>query len=108
MSGLYVLGINVHGSVRGYDLELGRDMDTGGQTKYTVELSRALVKHPRVDRVDLVTRRIVDPVLGPSYAVEEEALSEHARIIRIAGGPDAYLQKEALWPFLDELAQNAL
>ena len=39
---LYILLISVHGLIRGHDLELGRDADTGGQTKYVVELVRAL------------------------------------------------------------------
>ena len=39
---LYILLISVHGLIRGHNLELGRDADTGGQTKYVVELARAL------------------------------------------------------------------
>ena len=39
---LYIVLISVHGLVRGHDLELGRDADTGGQIKYVVELARAL------------------------------------------------------------------
>ena len=30
---IYPLLISVHGLIRGHDLELGRDSDTGGQTK---------------------------------------------------------------------------
>jgi len=30
---LYIVLISVHGLIRGHDLELGRDADTGGQTK---------------------------------------------------------------------------
>ena len=41
-NGLYIVLISVHGLIRGTDLELGRDGDTGGQTKYVVELARAL------------------------------------------------------------------
>ena len=29
--------ISLHGLIRGSDLELGRDEDTGGQTRYVVE-----------------------------------------------------------------------
>ena len=39
---LFIVLISVHGLIRGHDLELGRDADTGGQTKYVVELARAL------------------------------------------------------------------
>jgi len=34
--GLYIALISVHGLIRGQNLELGRDADTGGQTKYVV------------------------------------------------------------------------
>jgi hypothetical protein len=51
---LYLLLISVHGLIRGHDLELGRDADTGGQTLYVVELARALGECEAVERVDLV------------------------------------------------------
>ena len=38
----YILMISMHGLVRGHDMELGRDADTGGQITYVVELSKAL------------------------------------------------------------------
>jgi sucrose-phosphate synthase len=63
-TGLYLLLISVHGLIRGDDLELGRDADTGGQTLYVVELARALAELPGVARVDLMTRRVVDPGAG--------------------------------------------
>ena len=50
---LYIVLISIHGLIRGRDLELGRDADTGGQTKYVVELTKALARQPQVDRVDL-------------------------------------------------------
>ena len=34
--------ISLHGLIRGENLELGRDEDTGGQTRYVLELARAL------------------------------------------------------------------
>ena len=55
---LYLVLISLHGLVRGHEMELGRDADTGGQVKYVVELSRALAKHPGVHRVELLTRLI--------------------------------------------------
>ena len=38
----YLLLISIHGLIRGHDLELGRDADTGGQTKYVLDLARSL------------------------------------------------------------------
>src|SRR5690606_17316371 len=84
---IYVLMVSLHGLIRAGDLELGRDADTGGQTKYVVELARALAADPRVDRVDLVTRRVEDPRVAPDYARREEELAPGARIVRVDFGP---------------------
>ena len=105
---LSILLISVHGLIRGQDLELGRDADTGGQTKYVVELLRALGDQPDVGQVDLMTRRIVDPALSEDYAEPVEVLSDNTRIIRIDCGEEGYLPKEALWDSLDNFADNAL
>jgi sucrose-phosphate synthase len=72
--GLYVVLISVHGLIRGENLELGRDADTGGQTKYVVELARALAANPEVGRVDLLTRQVYDARVSDDYAVPEEPL----------------------------------
>ena len=105
---LYICLLSIHGLIRGHDLELGRDADTGGQTKYVVDLARALARHPEVDRVDLVTRRIVDPGISPDYARPEESLGDGARIVRIDCGPDEYIPKEALWDHLDAFTDNVV
>ena len=103
---LYILLISIHGLIRGQDLELGRDADTGGQTLYVVELARALGQRDDVERVDLVTRRIVDPAVSEDYANAEEALSDKVRIIRIDAGPEEYIPKEQLWDHLDSFTDN--
>jgi sucrose-phosphate synthase len=103
---LYLLLISIHGLIRGYDLELGRDADTGGQTLYVVELARALGRRPEIERVDLVTRRVVDPAVGDDYAEPVEALSDTARIVRIDCGPAGYIPKEQLWDHLDGFTDN--
>lgn len=106
--GLYIVLISVHGLVRGRDMELGRDADTGGQVLYVVELARALSDHPGVRRVDLLTRWISDPKVDPAYAREVEPLAEKARIVRIRCGPRRYIRKEALWPHLDSFSDQSL
>jgi sucrose-phosphate synthase len=105
---LYIVLISIHGLIRGRDLELGRDADTGGQTKYVVELAKALAEHPLVERVALVTRRIVDSSVDPSYAESVEPLAKNAQIVRIEAGPEAYIRKEELWDHLDYFADNLL
>jgi sucrose-phosphate synthase len=103
---LFILLISIHGLIRGRDLELGCDADTGGQTKYVVELAKALARHPGVAGVDLVTRRILDARVSEDYANPCEMLASKARIIRIDAGPEEYLPKESLWPYLDTFADN--
>ncbi len=105
---LYIMLISVHGLVRGHDMELGRDADTGGQIKYVVELARALAAHPRVARVDVLTRQVVDPKVNEEYARPEERIADGVCIVRIPCGPRRYLRKEVLWPYLDSFADHAL
>jgi len=105
---LYISLISVHGLIRGNNLELGRDADTGGQVLYVVELARALAKHPDVERVDLLTRRIVDKKISDDYAVHQEDLGGGAYIVRLDCGPRRYLRKEVLWPHLEGFIDQAL
>ncbi|CAI5956289.1 unnamed protein product [Closterium sp. NIES-65] len=120
---LYIVMISIHGLVRGENMELGRDSDTGGQVKYVVEIARALASMPQVYRVDLLTRQIVAPGVDWSYGEPSEMLSSlrydpdgliagesvGAYIIRLPCGPrDQYLRKEALWPYVDEFVDGAL
>jgi len=105
---LYLLLISVHGLIRGNDLELGCDSDTGGQTKYVVELARALGKQEEVAKVDLVTRRLVDKNTSEDYSKHLEQLSDNVNIVRIDCADQLYLPKEELWDHLDNFADNLL
>lgn len=104
----YILLLSVHGLIRGQDLELGRDADTGGQTKYVLELAQALARREDVRRVDLLTRWMDDPHAGPDYARKIEPLDRKARIIRLPAGPADYIRKEELWDHLDSFADHAV
>jgi sucrose-phosphate synthase len=107
---MYILLISIHGLIRSHDLELGRDADTGGQTKYVLDLARALAERDDVAQVDLVTRRVIDPNpnLSSDYAEPLEAIAPKARIVRIEAGPEEYLPKEQLWDYLDSFMDNLL
>ena len=104
--GLRLLHLHLHGLFRSEDLELGRDSDTGGQTLYVLELARSLALRPEVDRVDVVTRQIVDRRVSPDYARSKEHICPGARILRFPFGPKRYLRKELLWPHLEQLADQ--
>ncbi|XP_050215109.1 sucrose-phosphate synthase 4 [Mercurialis annua] len=114
---LYIVLISLHGLVRGENMELGRDSDTGGQVKYVVELARALANTKGVYRVDLLTRQITSPEVDCSYGEPIEMLtcppdasgSCGAYIVRLPCGPrDRYIPKESLWPYLPEFVDGAL
>ncbi|MDQ3185603.1 MAG: HAD-IIB family hydrolase [Pseudomonadota bacterium] len=108
MNKLYILMLSLHGLIRGNNLELGRDADTGGQILYVVELARSLARQRQVGKVDLLTRRIEDSSLSADYACPEEILGNQARIIRLRCGPRRYVRKESLWPYLDQLVDRVL
>ena len=103
---LYIALLSIHGLIRGQNLELGRDADTGGQTLYVVEFAQALAQHPDVGQVDLITRRILDPQVSADYAKPLEPLGDHCRILRINAGPEGYIAKEQLWDHLHVFADN--
>lgn len=105
---LYILQLSIHGLIRGKELELGRDPDTGGQTKYVVELTEALASQPTIERVDLVTRMVVDGKVSSDYARPEEILGEKTRIVRIDDGVEGYIAKELLWDSLDNFSDNLI
>lgn len=111
---LYLAHFSLHGLVRGDGMELGRDPDTGGQILYVVELVRELARRPEVGKVELLTRRIIDPAVDTDYAEPFEPLNANgdtsgkASIVRLDAGPEGYLRKEDLWPHLDQFVDNAL
>jgi sucrose-phosphate synthase len=100
--------ISLHGLIRGEELELGRDEDTGGQTRYVLELARALSERDDVERIDLITRQIVDDKVSDDYAKLEERIAEKAYIVRIPFGPKRYLSKTKLWPYVEIFVDQCL
>ncbi|KAG9138668.1 hypothetical protein Leryth_018558 [Lithospermum erythrorhizon] len=122
---MYIILISLHGLIRGENMELGRDSDTGGQVKYVVELARALGSMPGVYRVDLLTRQVSSPEVDFTYGEPTEMLTRHgpeslmnemtelgessgSYIIRIPCGPrDKYIPKEQLWPHVPEFVDGA-
>lgn len=104
--GQYIALLSIHGLIRGNNLELGRDADTGGQTLYVLELAQALAAQPEVRQVDLITRQIIDGQVSEDYGHPIERISDKLRILRINAGPAEYIPKEKLWDHLDVFADN--
>lgn len=107
-SGLYVLSLSLHGLVRGTEIELGRDADTGGQVIYVLDQARFLARQPEVQLVELLTRQVWDKRVDESYSEPREEIGEGARIVRLPFGPRRYLRKESLWPYLPSMVDQIM
>lgn len=107
-NGIRIALISLHGLIRGEQLELGRDEDTGGQTRYVVELARALSERDDIERVDLITRQVVDEKVSDDYAKLQEQIGAKAYIVRIPFGPKRYLSKSKLWPYMEVFVDQCL
>lgn len=105
---MYLQMISLHGLVRGQNIEMGRDADTGGQIRYVVELARQLSTCPEIDQVDLFTRRIRDSRVSSDYSVQIEPLTDKCRIVRLPCGGGRYYRKERLWPYVDEFVDRMI
>jgi sucrose-phosphate synthase len=103
-----IILISLHGRVSNSNMELGIDLDTGGQVKYVVELTKALSKHAHVKHIYLLTRLILDNSINKVYHQQREIINEKATIIRLPCGPiSKYLKKEDLWPYIWEYVDES-
>lgn len=101
-----ILFIHLHGYIRAEDLELGRNADTGGQTKYVLESARALGELSSGANVHIITRFLKGRNIDSEYSLCKEKVSEKVDILRVKFGGTKYYRKEKLWPFLDECVKN--
>ncbi|MET0248880.1 MAG: HAD-IIB family hydrolase [Sphingobium sp.] len=92
---MYIIAIALGGCLKGPPVEFGVTEDTGGHITYVLGAATALSQRPDVHKVEIVTRLIDDPLLGPAYAVPFEPLSSKLNIRRIDSGNRDYLTKEA-------------
>ena len=108
MAKLRISIINIHGLLKGSGLEIGRDADNGGQTKYVFELAEFLSQNNDVEHVDLFTRLIDDSALSSEYAVPVESVNEKFSIRRIPFLGKKYKPKEQLWEGLDTFVNGVV
>jgi sucrose-phosphate synthase len=73
--------------------------DFGGQLVYVKQIALAMGELGH--KVDIVTRQIIDPK-WPEFAAPVDGYPGHpnVRILRIPCGPETFLPKEELWPYL--------
>ena len=96
---MHVAFVNPQGNFDPEDSYWTAHPDFGGQLVYVKELALAMGNLGH--KVDIVTRRIIDPD-WPEFASDTDAYSDapNVRILRIPCGPDEFLPKEELWPYL--------
>ena len=96
---MHVAFINPQGNFDPEDSYWTAHPDFGGQLVYVKELALAMGNLGH--KVDIVTRRVIDPG-WPEFASDTDAYPDapNVRILRIPCGPDTFLPKEELWPYL--------
>jgi sucrose-phosphate synthase len=105
---MHILFFNPQGNFDQADSHLTEHPDFGGQLVYVKEVAMAMVAAGH--RVDIVTRRIIDPEWSEFSASIDHysAYPADLRIVRIPCGGDAFLAKEQLWDQLGEFVSGTI
>ena len=102
---MFVLHVALQGCLRGSDVHYGLTADTGGHIRYILDLATASLRHPAIDRIEIVTRAFRDPHLPECYDQPFENVSDTLRIVRLRSTSADYLPKEQLWREHDSLVE---
>jgi len=105
---MHVVFLNPQGNFDEHDSHLTEHPDFGGQLVYVKEVAKALSRLGV--KVDIATRRIEDSD-WPEFSSEIDhyrGYEENLRILRLSCGGPHFLNKERLWPHLDEFTDALL
>lgn len=96
---MHIAFLNPQGNFNPQDSYWTEHPDFGGQLVYVKELALAMAAQGH--HVDILTRRIQDPA-WPEFSAPIDTYpgQQNVRILRLPCGPDRFLPKEALWPYL--------
>lgn len=96
---MHVAFLNPQGNFDANDSYWTEHPDFGGQLVYVKEVALAIAGQGH--RVDIITRQIIDDN-WPEFAQPIDSYPGHSnvRIVRIPCGPEKFLPKEELWPYL--------
>ena len=91
--------INPQGNFDYNDSHWTEHPDFGGQLVYVKQLALAIAAQGH--KVDILTRQIIDTE-WPAFAEKFDSYADqpNIRIIRLPAGPEEFLRKELLWPYL--------
>jgi sucrose-phosphate synthase len=105
---MHILFFNPQGNFDDADSHWTEHPDFGGQLVYVKEVAMAMVEAGH--KVDIVTRRIIDPDWPEFSATIDhyEGYEADLRILRIPCGGDAFLAKEQLWEHMGEFVDGAV
>ncbi len=96
---MHIAFLNPQGNFDPQDSYWTEHPDFGGQLVYVKQVALAIAEAGH--RVDILTRRIIDPA-WPEFAERFDTYpgAPGVRIVRLPAGPDRFLRKEELWPHL--------
>jgi len=102
-----ILFLNPQGNFDKNDSHLTEHPDFGGQLIYVKEVSKELAKMNVF--VDIITRKIVDSDWQEfASSIDYYDESRNPRIVRVPFGGEGFLNKEKLWPYLDEYVNKII
>lgn len=102
---MHILFLNPQGNFDPQDKYWTEHPDFGGQLVYVKEIALAMSELGHT--VDIVTRQFEDDKLsGFEAAMDHYPGYPNARIVRIPAGPNRFIEKEKLWPFIEEWVEG--
>jgi len=104
---MYIAFFNPQGNFDKNDSYWTEHPDFGGQLVYVKEVAIAMSKQGH--KVDIFTRKICDPDWTEfKKEFDEYENVENVKILRMPCGPNNFLPKEELWPYLNEWVNNII
>jgi len=102
---MHILFLNPQGNFDPADKYWTEHPDFGGQLVYVKEIALAMSEQGHT--VDIVTRQFDDEkITGFEAPTDEYPGYPNAKIIRVPAGPNQFIEKEKLWPHLEEWVEN--
>ncbi len=105
---MHIIFFNPQGNFDALDSHLTEHADFGGQLVYVKEVAMAMARQGH--RIDIITRRMDDPE-WPEFSAPIDyypGFGDNLRIVRLDCGGPLFLEKEQLWPHLDELVTRTI
>lgn len=104
---MYIVFLNPQGNFDRHDSFWTEHPDFGGQLVYVKEIAVSLAKLGH--QVEIITRQFEDQRLN-KFANQFDSYNEeqNPKIVRIPCGPTTFLEKELLWPYLNDWVDNII